>query len=76
MNSEILSLVCDPITHDLLEIETVSDLRRCKQESLVNRKTGKHFPIREGIPIFLENDAITGSNKKYQSMYDRFRSAL
>ncbi len=72
MNSEILSLVCDPITHDLLEIETVSDSRRCKQESLVNRKTGKHFPIREGIPIFLENDAITGSNKKYQSMYDRF----
>ncbi len=55
-----------------LKLKLSLDSRGCKQESLVNRKTGKHFPIREGIPIFLENDAITGSNKKYQSMYDRF----
>ena len=72
MNSDILSLICDPISQDPLEIETVSDSRECRQESLVNRKTRKRFPIREGIPIFLENDSITGSNKKYQSMYDRF----
>ena len=72
MISGILSLVCDPITYDLLEVETAFDSRGCKREFLVNQKTGKHFPIREGIPIFLEKDAITGSNKKYQSMYDRF----
>ena len=71
MESDILSLICDPITHDSLEIETVLDSNGCKQELLVNRKTGKCFPIREGIPIFLENEAISGSNKKYQSMYDR-----
>ena len=72
MNSELLSLVCDPITHDPLEIETVSDSRGSKQESLVNRKTGKRFLIRNGIPIFLEDEIISGSNKKYQSMYDHF----
>ena len=30
------------------------------------------FRFAKDIPIFLEHDAITGSNKKYQSMYDRF----
>jgi uncharacterized protein YbaR (Trm112 family) len=72
MKPSILGVVCDPITRDPLEIEIAIDSQGRKQESLVNRKTGKSFPIRNGIPIFLENDAITGSNKKYQSMYDRF----
>ena len=72
MEPNILSLICDPMTHDPLEVETAFDLRGCEQESLVNRKTGKLFPIREGVPIFLEHEVITGSNKKYQSMYDRF----
>ena len=30
------------------------------------------FPIREGIPGFLENEVVTGENKRYQSMYDHF----
>ncbi len=72
MESETLSLICDPITHDPLEVGTAFDSRGCKVESLVNRKTGKRFPIREGIPVFLEDEVISGSNKKYQSMYDRF----
>ncbi|MFZ1040620.1 MAG: methyltransferase domain-containing protein [Anaerolineales bacterium] len=72
MKPNITAFVCDPITRDPLEIETASDSHGRKRESLVNRKTGKCFPIREGIPIFLENDTMTGSNKKYQSMYDRF----
>jgi len=71
MNSDILAMVCDPITHDPLEVETILDSRGLKQESLTNRKTGKRFPIRDGIPIFIEDEVISGPNKKYQSMYDR-----
>ncbi len=71
MKSDILALICDPTTRDGLEIKTESDADGRLQELLVNPRTGQRFPIRDGIPIFLEGEA-TGSNKKYQAMYDRF----
>ena len=71
MNSEILSLICDPLTHDSLDVETVFDSRGLRQEFLINRKTGKCFPMCEDVLIFLEDQVVRGSNKKYQSMYDR-----
>jgi uncharacterized protein YbaR (Trm112 family) len=72
MKSDILTLICDPTTHDLLEIKTESDARGHLHEFLVNSKTGQHFPIRDGIPIFLKEGEVSGPNQKYQAMYDRF----
>ncbi len=72
MRSDILKLICDPTTHDALEIKTESDARGCLQEVLVNPRTGQRFPIRDGIPIFLLEGEVSGSNQKYQAMYDRF----
>jgi ubiquinone/menaquinone biosynthesis C-methylase UbiE len=60
MNESILPFVCDPDTHDALELHG---------DSLVNPKTGKRYAIREGIPVFVERAA--GRNKKYQEFYDR-----
>ncbi|HUI87987.1 MAG TPA: methyltransferase domain-containing protein [Anaerolineales bacterium] len=71
MKPQTLSLLCDPITYDPLEVESAFERRQAVQESLINRKTGKCFPIREGIPIFLDDQQVTGSNRKYQSLYDR-----
>lgn len=33
MNSDILAMVCDPITYDLLEVETAFNSHGRKQES-------------------------------------------
>ncbi len=72
MKSDELALICDPTTRDMLEIKMESDLRGHLLEFLVNTKAGQRFPIREGIPIFLLEGEVSGSNQRYQAMYDRF----
>jgi hypothetical protein len=54
MDERILPLLCDPDTHDALELDT---------GALLNSKSGRRYPI---IPIFFE--ALSGSNKKYQEL--------
>jgi ubiquinone/menaquinone biosynthesis C-methylase UbiE len=72
MKSDILQLVCDPVTHEALEIRTEPDVRGRLQEFLVNPNTGQRFSIRDGIPIFLGEGEVSGSNQRYQKMYDHF----
>jgi ubiquinone/menaquinone biosynthesis C-methylase UbiE len=71
MKTDVLSLVRDPETHDALEVKTEPDGRGRPREFLVNPKTGRRYFVREGIPVFLREGAITGSNRKYQVLYDR-----
>lgn len=72
MKSGILSLICDPTSHDELEIKTEYNARGRLQEFLINPKTGQCFPIRDNIPVFLFDGDVSGSNQRYQAMYDRF----
>jgi ubiquinone/menaquinone biosynthesis C-methylase UbiE len=72
MKPDTLSLLCDPVTRDVLELKTESDAHGRSQEVLINPKTGQHFPIRDGIPIFLQENEVSGPNQHYQSMYNRF----
>jgi uncharacterized protein YbaR (Trm112 family) len=44
-------LAC-PITHDALRYDE-------KQQVLISEKTNKAYPIRDGIPILLAEEAIT-----------------
>jgi ubiquinone/menaquinone biosynthesis C-methylase UbiE len=60
MDSDVLSLLCDPDTRFPLEMA---------DSSLRNTATGRIYPLREGIPLFVST--ITGSNLKYQTLYDR-----
>jgi ubiquinone/menaquinone biosynthesis C-methylase UbiE len=39
------------------------------QEVLVSQ-LGERFPIRDGIPVFLEPEKLTGSNYKYNRLYE------
>jgi ubiquinone/menaquinone biosynthesis C-methylase UbiE len=72
MKSDILTLICDPTTRDVLEIKTESDARGLLQEFLVNPKSGRQFPIRDGIPIFLIEGEVSGSNQRYRVMYNHY----
>jgi ubiquinone/menaquinone biosynthesis C-methylase UbiE len=60
MEDHVLSLLCDPDTRYALELAG-SNLR--------NTATGRIYPIRDGIPLFVST--VTGSNLKYQTVYDR-----
>ena len=60
MDPRSLALLCDPDAHVPLELV---------KESLVNPQSGICYPIRNGIPVFVED--VRGLNRKYQAMYDR-----
>lgn len=60
MDSEVLSLLCDPDTRYAFELE---------EQALRNTATGRVYPIREGIPLFVST--LTGPNLRFQTMYDR-----
>jgi ubiquinone/menaquinone biosynthesis C-methylase UbiE len=60
MDPQTLHLLCDPETHVPLELAGAS---------LINPISGRCYPIRDGIPAFLQD--VSGPNRKYQTMYDR-----
>ena len=72
MKPDLLSVLCDPSTHDPLDLATGLGPGGRAREFLVNPRTGRRFPVRDGIPVFLSEGDVSGPNRKYQSMYDRF----
>lgn len=60
MNQTTLPLLCDPQTHAPLRLDG---------DALVEDCSGARYAIRDGVPVFLGE--VTGSNRKYQGMYDR-----
>lgn len=64
MESELLSLLCDPDTRYEFELD---------EQSLRNTATGRVYPIRDGIPMFVSS--LTGPDLRYRSLYDRIAPA-
>jgi uncharacterized protein YbaR (Trm112 family) len=60
MDAHYLNLLCDPETHEALEL---------RADGLVNIRSGMRYALRDGIPDFL--GTVSGQNKKYQEFYDR-----
>lgn len=60
MESEALSLLCDPDTRYSFELDG---------QTLRNTATGRVYPIRDGIPLFISS--LTGANLRSQAHYDR-----
>ncbi len=60
MEECVLSLLCDPDSRYALEMAG---------NNLRNTATGRIYPIRDGIPLFVST--VAGSNLKYQTLYDR-----
>jgi ubiquinone/menaquinone biosynthesis C-methylase UbiE/uncharacterized protein YbaR (Trm112 family) len=67
MNPEIVSTLCDPFTFEPLELVPEADVSRLQLRS----PSGRSFPIRQGIPVFLGEGEVQGSNLRYQRQYDR-----
>jgi ubiquinone/menaquinone biosynthesis C-methylase UbiE len=62
--TETVALLRSPCTAEPLRV-AVTDGR----EKLVSA-SGETFPIRNGIPVLLQADALTGSNLKYNRLYE------
>jgi ubiquinone/menaquinone biosynthesis C-methylase UbiE len=60
MEADVLSMLCDPDTRYPFELDG---------NTLRNTATGRIYPIRDGIPLFVST--VTGPNLKYQAMYNR-----
>ena len=61
---DILALLQSPYTGEPLQV-----VSQGAQEALVSR-SGERFPVRSGIPVFLKPEDLTGSNQKYNRLYE------
>ncbi len=63
-DKDIVALLRSPYTGDSLQVVSEHG-----HEVLVS-KSGERFPVRDGIPVFLEPEKLTGSNQKYNRLYE------
>jgi SAM-dependent methyltransferase len=62
--AETVALLQSPYTGNPLHVVSKEG-----QEALVS-SSGERFPVRNGIPVFLEPGKLTGSNQKYNRLYE------
>ena len=62
--TETVALLRSPYSGDSLQVVTDDG-----HEVLVS-PSGERFPVRNGIPILLEAEKLTGSNQKYNHLYE------
>ena len=66
MTPESLPLLQDPASGEGLGLVTEAG-----ESFLVAAASGRRFPVRHGIPNFLEEADLAGPNRRYQQLYDR-----
>jgi ubiquinone/menaquinone biosynthesis C-methylase UbiE/uncharacterized protein YbaR (Trm112 family) len=71
MKPETVSLLCRPGTHEPLRLASVAEADGRAQEVLVCVNSGERFPVRDGIPLLLDESKVSGFNKQYQGIYNR-----
>ncbi len=70
VRDETLAILCSPLEHAPLELATDESANGETRQFLVNRERGFRFPVRDGIPIFIEPHQITGINSRFRRIYD------
>lgn len=67
MQAEDVAILRDPLTLEPLQYFADQGQR---SGVLRNAKTGKEFPVRNSISMFLDQSAVQGTNRKFQKFYD------
>jgi ubiquinone/menaquinone biosynthesis C-methylase UbiE len=62
--TDTVALLRSPYTGDSLHVVSEDG-----HEVLVS-SSGERFPVRNGIPVFLDPEKLTGSNRKYNQLYE------
>lgn len=71
MKPETVSLLCRPGTHERLRLASLPGSDGSGPEVLVGVDSGEIYPIRDGIPLLLDESKVTGFNQQYQGFYNR-----
>jgi ubiquinone/menaquinone biosynthesis C-methylase UbiE len=61
-----LDPLCDPDTK-----KPLLQIRREDRDFLAPEGSGREYPVLDGIPLFVPEGEMTGSNRKYQEFYDK-----
>lgn len=72
MRPDSLSILCSPLERAPLELSSHPAVNGETSHFLVNQEHGLKFPIRDGIPVFVEPHEITGINTRFRRIYDRW----
>jgi ubiquinone/menaquinone biosynthesis C-methylase UbiE/uncharacterized protein YbaR (Trm112 family) len=71
MEFQPTALLCDPVTHETLELIDAQDETGRPIRYFVNTRSGRRYPIRDGIPVFSGKESLTGRNRQFRKLYDR-----
>lgn len=69
MKAEDVAILRDPLTLERLQYSADPEHGE-RSGVLVNTSTGKQFPVRDHISMFLDQSEVKGSNRKFQKFYD------
>lgn len=71
MKPETVSLLCAPESHEPLRLASVPGPDGSLTQVLIGVDSGQQFPVRDGIPLLLDQSKVTGANQRYQRVYNR-----
>ncbi len=72
MKPDTLSLLASPGGREPLQWVSACAADADSPEALVSAVSGTRFPLRDGIPVFVQDSDVTGANRKYRDLYDAF----
>ncbi len=71
MDPDSVSLLCNPLTHNPLELQRIQQADGSFKEHLIDHKTGEMFQIQDGIPVFYDAALLKGHDEYYNWFYHK-----
>jgi ubiquinone/menaquinone biosynthesis C-methylase UbiE len=71
MKPESVPMLRCPRTYEPLRLVSEPGADESPQQVLVSVPSGERYTLRDGIPLLLDQDALSGTNLRYQGSYNR-----
>jgi ubiquinone/menaquinone biosynthesis C-methylase UbiE/uncharacterized protein YbaR (Trm112 family) len=71
MKPETLAILRSPRSHEPLHLVSEPGPGGIPQQVLVSASSGQRYALRDGIPLLLDEDSVSGPNLRYQGLYNR-----
>jgi ubiquinone/menaquinone biosynthesis C-methylase UbiE len=71
MKPESIPMLRSPRSHEPLCLVSEPGPDGSPQQLLVSEPSGERYAVRDGIPLLLDQDALSGTNLRYQGAYNK-----
>ena len=71
MKTDSVPILRCPRSHEPLRLVSEPGPDGSTQQVLVSELSGERYAVRDGIPLLLDQDALSGTNLRYQGAYNR-----